>query len=62
MKTHIPAAVLRQLSVEAEVDPRTLLKAYHGQPVRGMAGVRASRALAASGYGAITAKKPRKGG
>ena len=57
MKVRIPAAVIRRLSVEADVDPRTLLKAYQNQPVRGMAGMRARRALAAAGYGAMVAKK-----
>lgn len=43
------AALLRQLAVSASVDPRTVAKALRGERVRGMAGRRVNRALAAAG-------------
>jgi hypothetical protein len=49
-KTPIDDATARQLAVRASVDPRTILKAAAGQPVRGLAGHRARAALRAAGF------------
>ncbi|MBK8994469.1 MAG: hypothetical protein IPM35_01775 [Myxococcales bacterium] len=49
MKT-IDASTLRRLAVQADVDPRSLLRLYHGKPVRGSAGHRARRVLIEAGY------------
>jgi hypothetical protein len=45
----IPAAIVRRLAVVAEVDPRTIERAYAGRPIRGSAGLRARRALVDAG-------------
>lgn len=49
MKT-IDASTLRRLAVQADVDPRSLLRLYHGKAVRGAAGHRARRVLVEAGY------------
>jgi hypothetical protein len=41
----LDAATARRLAVEGSVEPRTLLKALRGEPVRGMAGQRAREVL-----------------
>lgn len=46
----IDASTLRRLAVQADVDPRSLLRLYHGKPVRGAAGHRARRVLVEAGY------------
>ena len=46
----IDASTLRRLAVQADVDPRSLLRLYHGTPVRGAAGHRARRVLVEAGY------------
>lgn len=48
--TNLDEAVRRELAVKAEVDPRTIEKALRGEPVRGMAGRRARRALRDAGF------------
>jgi hypothetical protein len=45
----IDKATLRELAVKASCDPRTIEKAIHGEPVRGMAGHRARAVLKAAG-------------
>ncbi len=45
----LDADLLRRLSVQASVDPRSLQKLLAGKPVRGMAGRRALEALQAAG-------------
>ena len=51
MKSHdqkrigIDAGLLRQLAVEAQVDPRTIRRAYRGESVKGMSGERARAVL-----------------
>lgn len=46
----LPAATLRELAVLAEVDPRSIRRAYEGREVRGLAGIRAKRVLRQHGY------------
>jgi len=46
----VDAAKLRELSVKASCDPRTLSKLLAGRPVRGLAGYRAADALRAAGF------------
>jgi hypothetical protein len=41
----LDAATARRLAVEGSVEPRTLLKALRGEPVRGLAGQRAREVL-----------------
>lgn len=45
----IDEALARQLAVRASVDPRSILKAAAGLPVRGLAGYRARAILRAEG-------------
>jgi hypothetical protein len=42
-------AKVRALAVEADVDPRTIRRAYRGEAVRGMSGERARRVLVRAG-------------
>ena len=58
MPTHVSYPAARRLAVEADVDPRTILRAARGEPVRGMAGERANAALAAAGLLPATAAVP----
>lgn len=45
-RKQLPDAItLRKLGLEFEVDPRTIIKVIRGEPVRGMAGQRAQRAV-----------------
>ncbi|MBI5068141.1 MAG: hypothetical protein HZB56_07860 [Deltaproteobacteria bacterium] len=46
----LDAATLRRLSVEAEVDPRTILRVLKGLPVRGLPRYRARRVLLGAGF------------
>jgi hypothetical protein len=43
-------AIARKLAVQAQVDPRTILRVHRGKPVRGMAGHRAREALIHAGF------------
>jgi hypothetical protein len=45
----ISAHVARRLAVEADVDPRCIVKVLQGKPVRGSAGERAAAALRRAG-------------
>jgi hypothetical protein len=45
----VDAAILRQLAVEGDVDPRSLRKLLAGKTVRGMAGRRAALVLLQAG-------------
>jgi hypothetical protein len=45
----VDKATIRELSVKASCDPRTIEKLLRGERVRGMAGHRARQALAAAG-------------
>lgn len=56
-KTHIDQAMLRELAVRAEADPRSVRRALEGKVVRGMAGRRIERVLIEAGL-----KRPAKGG
>lgn len=58
----IPEALLRRLAVEAEVDPRTVVRVWKGQPVCGMSSERALRALQAHGIPIKTRQPQRKAG
>lgn len=55
MQTRLPAAVARTLAVAANVDPRTIDRAWRSMidprvaPPRGMAGERAKEAIQAAG-------------
>ena len=49
-KPTIDASEMRRLSVAASCDPRTIAAVLEGQPVRGLARVRAYAALVAAGY------------
>jgi len=42
-------ATARKLAVNADVDPKTIQKAYRGETIRGMAGYRARQALIEAG-------------
>jgi hypothetical protein len=63
------SARIRELAVEADVDPRSIQKVLRGYKVRGMAGRRAREALARAGLlqafsseGAIVAADPTQDG
>jgi hypothetical protein len=45
----LDASTARKIAVEASCDPRTVQRAYRGEPVRGLAGERARAALVAHG-------------
>lgn len=49
-KKALDEAMRRELAVGASVDPRTVEKVLRGEPVRGMAGRRARRALEEAGF------------
>ena len=44
------AAIIREIAVVAQVDPRTIRRVLAGASVRGMAGRRARAALVEAGY------------
>ena len=48
-KRPVDEATLRELAVEASVDPRSVAKALRGEPVRGLAGNRINAVLDAFG-------------
>lgn len=50
MTQKIESAKLRELSVKASVDPRTILKLLAGEPVKGMSGHRAAAVLREAGF------------
>jgi hypothetical protein len=54
----LQAGLLRQLAVEADVDPRTIKRVFDGQVVRGMAGRRAFEALVHAGLLALDQQNP----
>lgn len=49
MRPPLDAATVRQIAVLASVDPRTVLRALRGEPVRGMPGHRIRAVLQAEG-------------
>ena len=49
MSRALNTATLRELAVKANVDPRTVVKVYRGETVRGGAGDRARKVLVAEG-------------
>ena len=46
---NIDTATVRRWSVEADVDPRSIIKRLRGEPVRGMSGHRIDRVLGEHG-------------
>lgn len=50
-KNPLPTHEVRRLSVQANVDPRTLLRVLRGQRTAGMTRERIVAALKAAGYG-----------
>ena len=46
----LDAGTARKLAVEASVDPRTILRAFRGEAVRGIAGDRARDVLIKHGF------------
>lgn len=52
-------ATLRELAVRAECDPRTIIRALRGEPVRGMAGHRIHKVLTEAGL--VKDPRPRVG-
>jgi hypothetical protein len=48
-RRRLETATIRALAVTAGVDPRTIMRSYAGETVRGLAGRRARRALIEAG-------------
>jgi hypothetical protein len=59
MTRTLDAATVRKLAVRASVDPRTIMKVFKGNAVKGDAGNRARAVLLADGFIAEDGK-PRK--
>lgn len=56
----VPAHLLRRISVEADVDPRTVARVIAGSPTRGIQRERIERACRAAGI-ELPARRPAKG-